>query len=156
VDAGPAQAFPLDGLADAWLVSPNETEAGALLGEPFSGLAAAREAARKLVLAGLPRVLLKLGSDGALLAQCSDDAPESVAIHHFPAFRVDAVDTTAAGDAFTAALGIRLAQGEPLERAIIFANAAGALTATRLGAQPSLPTAAEVGTFLKERGVSET
>jgi ribokinase len=67
------------------------------------------------------------------------------------AFRVKAVDTTAAGDAFVGALAWGLAEGRDIEDVLLHANAAGALTTTRLGAQPSLPTIAEVRRFLRGR-----
>jgi ribokinase len=66
---------------------------------------------------------------------------------HFPAYKVEAVDPTAAGDAFTAALTVRVAAGAEIEDAIRYANLAGALAVTKLGAQPSLPTRTEVEAF---------
>jgi len=82
-------------------------------------------------------VVLKLGSDGSMLVTAKKSK-------HFPACKVDPVDPTAAGDAFTAALTVELAAGHDLEYAIRFANFAGALAASKLGAQPSLPTRLEV------------
>ena len=67
-------------------------------------------------------------------------------------FAVDAVDTTAAGDAFAGALAVALGEGRPLAEAVRFGNAAGALAATRVGAQPGLPSRAEIDGFLAERG----
>jgi ribokinase len=68
-----------------------------------------------------------------------------------PAFKVNAVDTVAAGDAFNGGLAVALVEGQPLERAIRWGAAAGALSATRPGAQPSMPGRAEFETFLQER-----
>jgi len=82
-------------------------------------------------------VVLKLGSDGSMLVTAKKSK-------HFPAHKVAAVDPTAAGDAFTAALTVELAAGQDFEHAIRFANCAGALAASKLGAQPSLPRRAEV------------
>jgi ribokinase len=67
---------------------------------------------------------------------------------HIPGYQVDVVDTTAAGDAFCGALGTALARGEALEDAVVFANAAGALAVTALGAAPSMPTAKQISEFL--------
>jgi ribokinase len=86
---------------------------------------------------GVKTVVLKLGSDGSMLVTAKKSK-------HFPACKVAAIDPTAAGDAFTGALAVELAAGGDIEYAIRFANCAGALAATRLGAQPSLPTRAEV------------
>ncbi|MGD0010176.1 MAG: PfkB family carbohydrate kinase, partial [Terriglobia bacterium] len=97
----------------------------------------AREAAEKLLALGVKTVVLKLGSDGSMLVTAKKSK-------HFPACKVDAIDPTAAGDAFTAALTVELAAGHDFEHAIRFANCAGALAASKLGAQPSLPTRLEV------------
>ena len=69
-------------------------------------------------------------------------------VRHVPGFRVPVVDTTAAGDAFNAALAVGLAEGMPLPAAVRFANAAGALACTKMGAIPAMPTRAEVDTLL--------
>jgi ribokinase len=87
-------------------------------------------------------VVITLGSEGAVF--CDGNKAEWVA-----PFAVDVVDTTAAGDAFVGALAVRLAEGTALRDAVEFACAAGALTATRPGAQPSLPTRSEVDSLLK-------
>jgi ribokinase len=99
-------------------------------------------AARRLLTMGAKAVVLKLGAAGCLVARLS----ESVRL---PAFRVKAVDTTAAGDAFTAALTVALSEGRSLFDATKFANAAGALACTKFGAQPSMPTRQEVARFLR-------
>ena len=70
-------------------------------------------------------------------------------------FKVKVVDTTAAGDAFTGAMAVALAEGRALPRAVRFANAAGALCCTRLGAQPALPTRAAVDVFLRRHGAAD-
>ena len=144
VDAGPAKKCPPDLLTKADVVSPNETEAEALVGIPITDLPSAEKAARRLVDLGVKTLVLKLGDKGCLVAQQGY-------VSHFPAFKVSPVDTTAAGDAFTAALGVEMAKGEPLERAVRFANAAGALSTLKPGAQPSMPTREEVLNFLRER-----
>lgn len=144
IDAGPAKKCPPDLLTKADVVSPNETEAEALVGIPITDLASAENAARRLVEIGVRTVVLKLGDKGCLVAR------EGYRFHS-PAFRVSPVDTTAAGDAFTAALGVELAKGELLDRAVRFANAAGALSTLKPGAQPSMPGREEVLNFLREK-----
>ena len=140
LDAGPPRACTPEILKLADIVSPNETELEHLSGEKVSGRVSAREAAEKLLEVGARTVVLKLGSGGSMLV--TDQGSE-----HFPACKVEAIDPTAAGDAFTAALTVCLAAGEPIEDAIRYANLAGALATTKLGAQPSLPTRAEVEAF---------
>lgn len=121
------------------VLTPNEGEARALA--DTSGDAEA--AARALVARGIAAVVVTLGPDGALIATADDTV-------HVPAFAIDAADTTGAGDAFNGGLAVALAQGESLVDAVRFANACGALAATRPGAQPSLPTAAEARAFLQQ------
>ncbi len=144
LDAGPPRHCPLEILRLADVVSPNETELAHLTGEEVSGRVSAREAAQTLLARGVRTVVLKLGSDGSMLV-----TPKGA--KHFPAFKVAVVDPTAAGDAFTAALAVECAAGAPFEEAIRWANGAGALAATKLGAQPSLPTRQEVETFIAQR-----
>jgi len=144
LDAGPPSKLPLDLLRKADIVSPNETETAALTGVEVVDLSTAREAANKLLDGGVETVVLKLGEQGSFVA--TRDLEE-----HVPAFRVDVVDTTAAGDAFTAALAVAMADGDDLVGAVRFANAAGAVAVTRFGAQPSMPTRDEVNEFVAER-----
>ena len=140
LDAGPPGRCPPEILGLADVVSPNEPELEALTGERVSDIESAGRAALKLLESGARTVVVKLGSAGAMLV--TRDARE-----HFPAVKVDAVDPTGAGDAFTAALTIRLAEGADMAEAIRYANVAGALAVTRLGALPSLPTRVEVESF---------
>ncbi len=135
--APPSQRYP-SRLGEVDILTPNETEAMALLpGVRISDLDSAREAALALLGRGAAMVALKLGAQGCLLADSSGAV-------HVPALSVTAVDTTAAGDAWTAGFAIARAEGRPPEEAARFANACGALAATRLGAQPSLPRREEV------------
>ncbi len=144
LDAGPPRNCPLEILKLADIVSPNETELEYLTGEEVTGRVSAREAAEKLLDLGVKTVVLKLGSDGAMLVT-------GKTMKHFSAHKVKAVDPTAAGDAFTSALTVQLAAGAKIEAAIRYANMAGALAVTKLGAHRSLPTAAEVGAFAERQ-----
>lgn len=147
LDAGPPRHCPPEILNLADVVSPNETELEELSGQPVSGRVSAREAAEKLRELGVKRVVLKLGSDGSMLVNYEGSK-------HFPAPKVEVVDPTAAGDAFTAALTVQLAAGIEIEEAMRYANLAGALAVTRLGAQPSLPTRIEVEALAARLGMS--
>lgn len=143
LDAGPAQKVPHSIISKSGIVSPNETEAEAITGIRIESVDDARRAARALMEMGAGEVVMKLGAHGSLYVG-EDEV-------HVPAFDVRVVDTTAAGDAFTAALAC--AWGEmPRREALVFANAAGALAATVAGAQPSMPTREAVNSFLRERG----
>jgi ribokinase len=120
---------------------PNELEATALTGIQVMDRGSAESAASHLRAQGIDTVILTLGARGALAI-----SPQGAI--QAPAFPVKAVDTTAAGDAFVAAFGVALCEGQSLAQALRFANAAGALATTRLGAQPSLPNREEIETFL--------
>jgi ribokinase len=139
LNPAPAQQVPdeLLGLVD--YLTPNEHEAAALTGQSEP-----EAAARSLLDRGVMQVVVTLGAAGALVAT-------PAGLQRVPGFTVSAVDTTAAGDAFNGALGTALARGEVLDTAVRFAHAAAALSVTRPGAQPSLPTLAEVEAFLRQR-----
>ena len=130
----PAPAQPLDdemlALCD-WL-TPNETELGILTGMPVETQEQAVAAARTLIARGARIVLNKRGAAGALLVTAEDCLS-------VPGFSVKAVDTTAAGDSFNAGLAVGLAEGLDVPAAIRLANAVGALSTTRAGAQPAMP-----------------
>jgi len=124
-------------LAAVSYLIPNESEASFLSGQPVTDLDSAWAAARHLRSGGVGTVVLTLGEQGALLVAEGQEA-------HVPAFPVQAVDTTAAGDAFVAGFAVTVASGRSLLQAVRFAAASGALAATKLGAQPSLPFLEEV------------
>lgn len=125
----PPEAYEL-----ADVLCPNQPEAELLLGHSISDPA---KAARDLRARGAHAVVLTLGERGCLVASAGGERA-------FPAMRVDAVDTTGAGDAFVGSLAVRLGLGEPLERAADYANRAAALSVTRRGTQASFPSAGEL------------
>ncbi|MGH3358031.1 MAG: ribokinase [Nocardioidaceae bacterium] len=130
----PAPAVDVD--PDLWplvdIVTPNESEASRLTGVEVTGVEAAEAAAGWFLDRGVRRAVITLGDLGSV----SVDADGAVVT---PAYRVEAVDTTAAGDAFTGTLGAAIAQGVPHAEGLRVAAAAGALAVTRHGASPSLP-----------------
>jgi ribokinase len=126
---------------DVDVLVPNELEAALFTGIDPRERQDWAAVARRLRSMGPKAVVITLGSGGALLA--SDEGTR-----HVPAFLVEAVDATAAGDAFVAALTVALLRGLPLLEAVRFASAAGAIAVTRAGAQPSLPRASEVKALL--------
>ena len=136
LDAGPPCPNPPKEFFDVDVLSPNEAEAAALTGMAVGDDESAEAAAREMLRRGARAVVIKRGGKGALLAT----EKECVRL---PAHRVNVVDTTAAGDAFTAALAVRLAEGADLRSAVETANRAGALACARFGAQPSMPTRSE-------------
>ncbi|MFJ3522930.1 ribokinase [Pseudomonas sp. NPDC090203] len=116
---------------------PNESEATALTGLPVDSPASAESAAKTLLASGVGKVVVTLGEQGALFAS-------QERVEHFPAPRVKPVDTTAAGDTFVGGFAAALADGKSEAEAIRFGQIAAALSVTRSGAQPSIPTFAEV------------
>lgn len=144
LDAGPAMSIPLERLKGIFLLSPNEAETAALTGIAPDTKEHMEEAAIWLYEKAIPRyVLLKLGSRGALLY----DGREMKFIR---GYCVNAVDTTAAGDTFGAALAVRYCKGDDIETAVRYAHAAAAICVTRKGGHPSIPSAEEVKRFLME------
>lgn len=144
LDPAPAQRLSPGLLAHVDILTPNESEALVLCGRAPArvSLDEARPLAESLRRLGPSTVILKLGDQGCLLA--NETGPR-----HFPAYAVEVRDTTAAGDTFNAALAVALAEGRRIEDAIPFANAAAAISVTRLGAQASAPTRAQVEELLR-------
>jgi ribokinase len=133
LNPAPAQELPdsLLSLVDALI--PNESETALLTGRSVESDKDARAAARDLLAYGVETVIITLGERGALLTE--DDSATLI-----PSFEVEVVDTTAAGDGFVGSFAVALAEGRTLQEAVRWGNAAGALAATKMGAQPSLPT----------------
>lgn len=140
----PAPAAPLDGalLSKIDYLTPNESEAERLTGIAVDDEASARSAAEKLRQAGAKHVIVTLGAKGALVASGQETT-------FVPATPVEAKDSTAAGDAFNGALAAAIGRGVGLLDAVREACLAGALSATRMGAQPSLPTREELDRFAR-------
>ncbi|WP_151482025.1 ribokinase [Streptomyces albicerus] len=150
LDPAPAQALPEDIWPYVDIVTPNESEATALTGSEVDGVESAERAARWFLDRGVRHALITLGGAGAVSVTRTKNssAPGSEVTSHFPAFPVVPVDTTAAGDAFTGALGAALAAGLDNDLAVRRGMAAGALATTCPGASPSLPDLTAVSALL--------
>ena len=134
--------LPADWYAAIDYLIPNESEASALSGVPVDSLDAAKVAATHLLNAGAGKVIVTLGSQGALFA-------DGQGFEHLPAPKVQAVDTTAAGDTVVGGFAAALANGQDEAEAIRFGQVAAALSVTRAGAQPSIPTLHDVQGFVR-------
>lgn len=145
LNPAPAGDIPAEVYREAGILVPNESELAVLTGARIEGLDTVEAAARQLLKTGLQAVVVTLGRRGACLV--TGDATALV-----PAFPIRVVDTTAAGDAFIAGLAVARLNGKGLESAVRYANACGALAATRFGAQPSLPNAKQVETLIAQGG----
>ena len=145
LDAGPAQPYDLENLPPVTILSPNETETKALVGIYPADHESCLEASKKLMERNKCKyVVLKLGDRGSYIYGEGLDIM-------VPPYKVDAIDPTAAGDAFTGVLAKAYVELGDIVEACKVANAAGALTCTKLGAQPSLPTLAEIEAFLAKQ-----
>lgn len=145
LDPAPAQAdLPAELYPLVDIMTPNEVEAGQLVGFPVDGEDAAARAAGVLLQRGVKSAIVKLGAKGVVCATEKE-------VFFVPAFSVETVDTVAAGDAFNAGLAAALYTGLSLHQAVVWGAAAGALAATKLGAQTSLPDRFTFDAFLKEQ-----
>jgi ribokinase len=143
LDPAPAPTTPLpaDLLNQIDVITPNQSEAGSMTSIGVNTIDEAREAAHRLLARGPRTALVKLGAGGVLIVSQSGE-------RHISGRRVDVVDTTGAGDCLAGALAVALTEGRSLDEAVIFANAAAALSTTRRGAQEAMPTRSEVDSFL--------
>lgn len=141
LDPAPAKDIPQELYALVDYITPNETEAQALVGFPVDDVPSARKAARKLLGRGVGCAIIKMGGMGVYYT--TGEVSECL-----PAYTVVAVDTVAAGDAFNGALAVALAEGKNLDETMRWAMAAGALAVTKTGAQDSMPTRDELEEFL--------
>lgn len=144
LNPAPAQELPAELLSIIDILIPNESETSILTGLPAASLKDMEVSADELRNLGAGTILLTLGQQGALLI-------EPAGLRRYPAFAVErVVDTTAAGDAFVGGLAMAIAEGKPVREAVPWGNAAGALSVTRSGAQPSLPSRGEVEELLEQ------
>jgi len=147
LNLAPARSLPKNTLRQLTVLIVNESEASLLSGQQVETLEDARVVATVLHEQGISNVVVTLGAQGALLA--TSDAGGKTRVIHQPAPRVQVIDTTAAGDCFAGAFTVALSEQQASKDALRFAVYASALKVTRFGAQPGLPTRAEVDRFLK-------
>ncbi|OFV01098.1 ribokinase [Morganella sp. HMSC11D09] len=145
LNPAPARELPDSLLTLVDVITPNETEAEKLTGISVSDETGAARAAQVLHDKGIGQVLITLGSRGVWLSVNGEG-------RRIPGFKVNAVDTIAAGDTFNGAYVTALLEGKPADEAVRFAHAAAAIAVTRRGAQPSVPWRREIDAFLAERG----
>lgn len=138
----PERPIPQSVLSRVTILIPNESELALLSGQPAATTPQQEAACHVLREQGVGAVVLTRGKEGVLVTDEEGPRPH-------PAFRVKAVDTVGAGDCFSACLAVALAEGNDLDTACRFAMAAAAISVTREGAQPSLPTRNEIEQFLE-------
>ncbi|MDU8924802.1 ribokinase [Pasteurellaceae bacterium LIM206] len=142
LNPAPAQLLPDELLRNVDIITPNETEAEILTGVKVGDQAGALKAAQVFHAKGIQTVLITLGAKGVFYSQ--QGKGEIIA-----GFKVAAKDTTGAGDTFNGGLVVALLEGQPIDDAIRFAQAAAAISVTRTGAQSSIPIRSEVLAFLQ-------
>ncbi len=145
LNPAPAQALPDELLQRVTVLTPNESEAQILTGTKVQTQAQTAATAHALQARGVETVIITLGPRGAYVRSTDYEGL-------IPSYKVSAIDSTAAGDVFNGVLAVFLAEGSPIPDAIRFANAAAALSVTKLGAQPSAPRRNELEIFLNEKG----
>ncbi len=146
LNPAPAAELPGEILEKVSIITPNETEAERLTGITVKDVPTAAKAAESLHSRGIETVIITMGAMGAYMSDQVSGIRKLV-----PGFSVKAVDTTAAGDVFNGQLAVSLAEGKQLERAIVIAHAAAALSVQKLGAQSSIPRREETYYYLEEQ-----
>jgi len=144
LDPAPATKLPDEIFKYIDYITPNETELETLVGRKIENDADIKKAAQWLFDKGVKVVIAKLGSKGAAIINKNKYS-------HIPGFKVNTVDTTAAGDSFNAGFAFALAEGRNLEECVRFGNAVGAISTTALGAQEAMPTLEKVNEFISKR-----
>ena len=142
LNPAPVRTLPPELLANTDIIIANEIETQILTGADEIGMNTAVKACKPLLDAGVQTVIMTLGKNGALVTNKDG-------VTRVPGFKIKAADTTSAGDTFAGAIACALSEGKPLEEAVLFANAAAALTATKVGAQIAMPSRAETEEMLK-------
>jgi ribokinase len=137
LDPAPANELSTELLSYIDIITPNQTEAEILSGIKVYNIDSAKKAAKVIYSKGVKNVLVTMGALGVV-------ACENGKIQLIPAEKVDALDTTAAGDVFNGALAVALSEGKRLVDAVKFASMAAAISVTRMGAQPSIPYRNEI------------
>lgn len=143
VNTAPYAPFADEFLSKVYMVTPNEVEAEEITGVHVADFESAKEAAKYFYERGVQTVVITLGSRGVFV---SSGGREEI----IPAFKVDAIDTTGAGDAFNGGLLAALSKGKDIWEAARFANALAALSVQRLGTTPAMPALEEIEAFLRE------
>jgi len=146
VNPAPAQPIDFKGVGDADYFIPNESEAETITGMPVRSTDEAKKCAEFLVRQGLQKVVITLGERGSLVAG-------SKGVELIPAFKVKAVDTTGAGDAFIGSFSVFLSEGLPEKEALTRASLYAALSTTKVGTQKSFCSRAEFEREWQNRGV---
>lgn len=146
LDPAPAQVLSKELYQLVDILTPNETEAEALVGFPLDTMNAIEKAASVLLGLGVQHTIIKLAEKGVFAASAIDSK-------HYPAIPVDAVDTVAAGDAFNGALAEALSQGKSLNEAIQQAIAVGAFAVTKFGAQSAMPSKEDLSAFIRSKNL---
>lgn len=143
LNPAPAQKLSKDLLKKVYVLIPNEKEAELLSNVKIKDLNSSKISAKKLLENGTENIVITLGKNGSIIATKEETV-------HINGLNVNAIDTTGAGDAFCGALAVALSSGKELKEAVIYANYAGALATTKIGAQEALPTQEELENFKRE------
>ena len=141
LNPAPAKALPAELISSVDILIPNESELSLLTGLPVNDVSSAEKAAKEILKQGVKTVIVTLGSKGALLVTDTQ-------VTQVDTYKVNVVDTTAAGDAFIGGFASAMLSGKALEDSVRYGCACGALATTKFGAQPSLPTKEEVEKFI--------
>jgi ribokinase len=147
LNPAPVRPLPDSVLRLVDILTPNQTEASVLAGRSPGKSIESEEVARELISRGVKQIVMTLGEKGALIVTASSS-------RHIPALKMEAVDTTGAGDAFNAGLAVALSSGANLEHAVQFAVVTGGLAVTKEGVIPSLPRRDEVLRCYRQNGLN--